>query len=238
MNCYQAKFKLSEKKAASYQPFDSIKDKYPKLELTIYEDFTLDALNSEIWRYNFAYGDAHLPYRHRDDNIRFRNGCANFMLNVEDGMQTAGILVSMFTIKCGLIQVRAKFPCTQAGQLDAIWSFGENGMPEHDIAEWNGSEVSVTEHWGYDYKEGLKKRTRNGDRKAKWFKPEAEFYIYELELTPYQTIYRINGIETLKTAASNNEQHIILNSGILDSKYRINGLGMVADWVRVYEPKL
>ncbi|MBU0846992.1 family 16 glycosylhydrolase [Patescibacteria group bacterium] len=235
MSCYNLKFKLSGKKALSYKPEDSLKNKYPKLKLLTLDTFGMIETN---WRYNFAYGDSHLPYRHRDDNIIARDYGAEFMLKTVGDVQTAGIIISKFTIKNGLIQVRAMFPCTAANQLDAIWTMGVNGMPENDVAEWTGDYVTVNRHWGYDYRAGLKKQMSHIKREAEWFKPYREFYIYGLELTPYETIFSINGVTTLRTEPTNNDQYIILNSGIQDSRTHVNGVGMIADWIRVYIPEL
>lgn len=108
---------------------------------------------------------------------------------------------SNFTIKTGTVRALIRCPKIE-GAWSAFWLFGEHGMPEHDMMEHCGewsNQVAVTHHWGYDYENvrGKKSTLWNG-RKNKNFKPTEEFYLYEVTLTPYETIYKINGVVVRK----------------------------------------
>jgi len=125
-------------------------------------------------------------------------------------------LCSNFRIKYGTVRALIKTPNVK-GIWSAFWLFGETGAPEHDIFEHCGgwkNEVAVTHHWGYDYENvrGKKSTLWNG-RKNKNFYPTEDYYLYEVELTPYKTIYRINGmtVRTVRRGLSSGDNVVLLD---------------------------
>jgi|SaaInlStandDraft_7_1057024.scaffolds.fasta_scaffold21749_2 beta-glucanase (GH16 family) len=134
---------------------------------------------------------------------------------------------SNFTIKIGTVKAVVKVPDVKYA-WSAFWLFGEDGMPECDIMEYCGSwkdKVSVTHHWGYDYNNIRgKKMTHNNARTNRKFKPTENFYLYEVELTPYEVIYRINGIvvRKMKQGVPSGGNNIIFD--VTQGNYCDNGI--------------
>ena len=134
----------------------------------------------------------------------------------EAGRGNDGILYSNWTIKYGTIQVLAKLSDIQ-GAFSAIWLYGKDGLPEFDFehcGQWN-NQVTATGHWGYDYDYYGKKSTLHNERKNRKFYPTDEYHLYEIELSPYETIWRINGLDVRRTkeGANAGKQHLILSIG-------------------------
>ena len=124
---------------------------------------------------------------------------------------------SNFRIKYGTVRALIKLPNVK-GAHSAFWLFG--GLPEMDVLEHCGgweNKVSVTHHHGYDYNNVPnpkgKKMTHNNARYNKKFKPRDEFYLYEVELSPYKIVYKINGVKvrTLKRGLSSGENKVIFD---------------------------
>ena len=144
------------------------------------------------------------------ENVHLTDSCIEIWARKEG---TAGVLFSNFKIKYGIVKALVKLPDVK-GAWSAFWLF--RGMPELDIFEHCGqwkNQVSVTHHWGYSYKKGMKKSTLQNERYNESFKPTEEYYVYEVEVTPYEVIYRINGEVTrvMTEGIPSHEQHIILN---------------------------
>lgn len=123
-----------------------------------------------------------------------------------------GCLFSNFSFKYGIVTAKIRLP-NEEGAWSAFWLFGEDGLPEYDIIEHCGGEdyVNVTQHWGYAYEPFLKKQTTKNKRRG--IVP-TEWNIYQVEVTPYKIIYRINGrtVRSMKKGLSSDEKHIIFTS--------------------------
>jgi beta-glucanase (GH16 family) len=103
----------------------------------------------------------------------------------------------------------------EQGAWSAFWLFGETGLPENDVFEHCGGEqyVNVTHHWGYGYDNPeLKKHTEWNKRRN--INPN-EWNLYEIEISPYKTIYRINNkvVRSMKRGTSSDRRHILLTCG-------------------------
>jgi len=169
--------------------------------------------------------------------------------NKDYNCPTRGLLYSNFDIKHGIFRIRAKVSSID-GIGSALWTFGDNGMPEIDILETCGQrckKISNIHHWGYDYEKKLgKTSTLNNSLSSSNFKPSEEFYVYEIEFTPYKIIWRINGVVTKveKRGIPTNKQHLILSvcqsERCGNSKFENLGIypsGMEVDWVEVIKYK-
>lgn len=136
-------------------------------------------------------------------------------ISISSDKLTRGCIYSNWSIKYGVVQVLAKFPFVE-GAWSAIWLFG--GLPEFDFEHcgcWD-HQVTATQHWGYDYGEHYGKRqTQYNERRNECFSPTEQFYLYEIELTPYDTIWRINGLPVrhTKKGANSSDQHLIVSTG-------------------------
>jgi len=154
---------------------------------------------------------------------------------------------SNFTIKYGTVRALIKVPKVP-GAWSAFWLFG--GLPEMDIFEHCGGwedKISVTHHWGYDYDNVPnpkgKKMTKRNARYNKKFRPRDNFYLYEVELSPYKIVYRINGIKvrTLKRHLSSGENRVIFDvtKGDYCQSCFLKGIGrdaqMMIDFLEVYK---
>ncbi len=145
-----------------------------------------------------------------EENVQLTDSCIEIWART-DG--TKGVLFSNFKFKYGIVKALIKLPDVD-GAFSAFWLFRD--MPELDIFEHCGqwkNQVAVTHHWGYAYEKGMKKSTSENTRFNEAFKPTEEYYVYEVEVTPYEVIYRINGVVTrvMTEGVPSHEQHIILN---------------------------
>jgi len=154
---------------------------------------------------------------------------------------------SNFTVKYGTVRALIKLPSIK-GAWSAFWGFG--GLPEMDILEHCGGwkhKVSVTHHWGYDYNNVPnphgKKMTRYNARYNRNFNPTKDFYLYEVELSPYKIVYRINGIKvrTLKRHLSSGENVVIFDvtkgnycQSSIDTELKEDAT-MVVDFLEVFK---
>jgi len=201
--------------------------KLPDGRLHIYSplDFTIGELErKEGWvkEYNpkdplFQSGRGYDPNLSDPKNIKIFQD--KIELTQPKDEEKDAFIQSNFTFKHGTVRAIIKLPKVK-GAWSAFWLFGENGMPEHDILEQCGdweNKVSVTHHWGYDYNNVPnprgKKMTRNNKRYNKNFRPTEDYYLYEVELSPYKVVYRINGIKvrTMKKGVSSSQQRVIFS---------------------------
>ena len=177
----------------------------------------------EGWNKNYVEGEDpmfrdNLPYDQQgasSDNITITQD-EIIMTKPKEAESKDAYLYSNFTIKYGTVRALLKTPNVD-GIWSAFWLFGTDGMPEHDMIEHCGqwkNETACTHHWGYDYNgvKGKKSTLWNG-RKNKKFKPSEDFNLYEVELGPYKTVYRLNGkiIRTMKHSLSSGLNRIIFD---------------------------
>lgn len=173
------------------------------------------------WRYNYPYGDLNNSYSFHDHSmlsIQKKNDDNYLDINVSKIKNSYyhGVLYSNFAYKYPVFRVIAKLP-EGKGMWSAIWTIGSLGMPEIDIehcSSWMNS-VTSTIHWGYDYKRGYKKQKGN-KIKAKSFNPTVNYYCYEIEVTPYSVIWKINGImiQKYKNPVPDDLLHLIIGTGM------------------------
>jgi len=134
------------------------------------------------------------PKHSARENLVFTKEGMNIICRKESGYGTLGILYSNFSLTYGIIRAKIKLPKVKGG-WSAFWTFA--GMPEYDILEHCGrwdNKITTTPHWGYDYSGPYGKKSTHYNRSTnRKFKPTEEYYIYELETTPYKVIWRING---------------------------------------------
>ena len=154
------------------------------------------------------------------------------------------VLFSNFKFKYGTIRALIKVPNVPKA-WSAFWIF--RGMPEMDIFEHCGgrtNEVNVTHHWGCDYGSGGKKSTLHNERYNKDFKPRDEYYLYEVTVTPYEVVYKINGVvtKTMTTGIPSHDGHIIFNvtaegsyCGTVPTSGLTDDATMEIKWLEVYE---
>lgn len=186
-----------------------------------------------MFRYSFPWDQE----KFKSENIHLTDSCIEIWAR-KDGSE--GVLFSNFKIKYGIVRAKVKLPDVE-GAWSAFWLF--RGMPELDIFEHCGqwkNQVTVTHHWGYAYEKGMKKSTLQNERFSESFNPTEEYNIYEVEVTPYEVIYRINGIVTrvMTEGIPSHELHIILNVATGDYCENIplkEDAVMKVKWIKVFE---
>lgn len=146
------------------------------------------------------------------DNIIQVSG--DYMMLIKKPEDLKGALIySNFTIKYGTVRALVKLPVVE-GLMSAFWLF--DGLPEMDIFEHYGKRraFNCTHHWGYDYGEKYgKKSTLHNERYNRRLDFQTQWYVFEIELSPYFVTYKINGVtvKRLTRHLSNREQHVILD---------------------------
>jgi len=200
----------------------------PPLGKRYYIDASNITLGNPPWKgrawdrvYQWGYDPMfrwHLPW---DDN----HGVKNNIIIEDDRIRLRmhghkhskeAYLYSNFTIKTGTVRAMIKTPNIE-GAWSAFWLMGKFGMPEIDIFEHCGEwtdKVNVTHHWGYDYENiNGKKSTLSNGRQYKDFRPTEKYNLYEVELTPYKVIYKINNtvVRTMKRGVPSGPNHVIFD---------------------------
>ncbi len=158
------------------------------------------------WRWN-------MPWNHEGyskDNIEHTDkGVKIWARNGKEGC-----LHSNFHFKYGIVTAKIRLP-KEEGAWSSFWIIGESGLPEYDVVEHCGGEqyVNVTQHWGYNYdSSSYKKSTLHNKRRG--VNPN-DWNLYQVEITPYKTIYRINGkvVRKMKRGTSSGERLVLLTCG-------------------------
>ena len=193
----------------------------------------------------FGYPHAELPnyeYRINGSNVELKN---NIYLTVSHNKDytdkkryNAGAIHSQRGYKYALFNYLAMLPRTR-GVWSGLWTFGVNGLPEVDFehcGEWR-RKVAATFHWGYKYEPNCKKQTRNNIiQGAKYFKPRSRYYMYSIEMTPYDVNWYINGIK-VKTMdfGVDNDQRFMATCVVGDYCYSFPCVGELPDQLVIKE---
>ena len=158
------------------------------------------------WRWSMPWN--HEGYS-RDNIEHTANGVKIWARNGKEGC-----LHSNFHFKYGIVTALIRLP-KEEGAWSAFWITGASGLPEYDVLEHCGGEeyVNVTQHWGYNYDSSVyKKQTTHNKRKN--VNP-FDWNLYQVEVTPYKIIYRINGkvVRTMKQGISSDKMRVLLTCG-------------------------
>ena len=139
-----------------------------------------------------------------------------------------------FRNKYGKIQ--AKVNLNNPGDVThAFWLVGNTILPQVDIFKTSGSKLHMSVHWGdITQKEGAHKKTS----KAGGSKVMKDYYIFELDWTPNELVWKVNGLTLAKQSANvpDEPMYLVFSSGIYKDKIS-NGVParMEVDWVRWME---
>lgn len=158
------------------------------------------------WQWNTPWDQE----SHIKENIEFTDDGVKIWARNEK----RGCLYSNFHFKYGKVTAEIRLP-EEEGAWSAFWLFGESGLPENDVFEHCSGEqyINVTHHWGFNYDSSANKKqtTKNKRRNVN----PNEWNIYQVEITPYSTVYKINDkvVRKTKKGISSDERHILLTCG-------------------------
>ena len=128
----------------------------------------------------------------------------------------------------GLISAKVKI----SGDKDishAFWLSGKNQTPHINLFYFDGNKIKVGNYWNANGVLGNKSEIISG------ISPN-DYYIYSLEWTPAELIWRVNNVVVLKSnkGIPNEELFPVFNSFI--SQKQQGGSGeLTVDWVKVYK---
>jgi hypothetical protein len=145
---------------------------------------------------------------------------------------TSGIINTgeSFQQKNGLIKAKLKV----SGSSDvshAFWLGADGKLPHINVFYYNGKNIVVSNYSGNNTNVSVTKQEISG------LKP-TEYYIYSLEWTPTELVWKINNIEVFRTTNSVPNQQLfpVFNSFI--SEQQKGGAGALeVDWIKIYTSK-
>jgi beta-glucanase (GH16 family) len=257
------KLKVSDKIKWYFNVVDSNKfDELKKWEITFSEDFADNNLDKNVWLTRFYWGDALLndTYSMSNDQHFITDGnnlaVQNSVLKIETRREKAtgkawdplfGFKPKEFELTSGLINTgksfrqqygrfRAKIKVNDNGAItNSFWLVGQKIMPQIDIFKYSKKNVAFNSFWGnITEKDGVK----ISSSKMSASKLNSKFFIYELEWTPTELIWKINGLVLKREVNSipNEPMYLNISSGIYD---KINGnqfpSTMEIDWIKCYK---
>lgn len=164
----------------------------------------------------------------------------------------AVIYTKPFTFTYGAVAVRAHY--TGTGTWPAVWMIGKACINDYFVVipspEWATSpEIDIAEYAPGLYKDLVTMRQNIKDSLGKWQNhrtvmnpgPTVGFHVYRLEWSPGSLIYKIDGMETVRTTTSVPSTPMFLVIGIGGVNNTISGpitdselpIEMLVDYARV-----
>ena len=229
--------------------FDTLKKK----ELTFFDEFDSDKLDTKKWLTNYYWGDKLLKDRYsvesdlqaytEKENFEVRNSLLKIhtkpqKINGKVWSVSSGFKTREFSYTSGLVNTgnsfrqqygifTAKIKLGNPVARNTFWMLADKITPHIDICRTSNGKV-----WS-DYFSTSERiaKTSIGSRYAN------DFFIYTLEWTSDKLVWKINGEEVFRqTSDIPKEPMYVLLSGGVDTP--INGMTtMEIDWVRVYQVK-
>jgi len=229
--------------------FDILKSR----DLTFYDEFEGDKLDTSKWLTNYFWGEKLLKDRYsvesdlqayterenfevrgsvlkintRPQKIKGKVWSASNGFTTKDFEYTSGLINTgnSFRQKYGLFTAKIKLGNPTA--RNSFWMLAEKITPHLDICRTSGGKV-----W-FDYlsTKGNKYLTSLGSKYS------GDFYIYSLEWTPDKMVWKINNTEvfTQTTDLPADPMYILLSGGL--NKPVNSTTSMEIDWIRVYKNK-
>jgi hypothetical protein len=255
--------KKSEKIIWYFKVVDSLKFEELKLwKQTFSEEFDSAKLDRKIWLTRYYWGDAILKdaYSLTNDkhfvtdgeNLAIENSILKIITKREKASGKAwdpmvGFKPKEFEFTTGLINTgksfrqqygkfKAKIKVQDNGAIThSFWLVGNQIMPQIDIFKFNRRRFALNNFWGNVME---KDAIHLSSSKYHGSKLKSDFFIYELEWTAEELIWKINGLvlKREKNGIPNEPMYLLLSSGIFN---RVNGEEfptiMEIDWIRCYE---
>jgi hypothetical protein len=229
--------------------FDILKSR----DLTFYDEFEGEKLDTSKWLTNYFWGEKLLKDRYsvesdlqayterenfevrssvlkintRPQKIKGKVWSASNGFTTKDFEYTSGLINTgnSFRQKYGLFTAKIKLGNPTA--RNSFWMLAEKITPHLDICRTSGGKV-----W-FDYlsTKGNKYLTSLGSKYS------GDFYIYSLEWTPDKMVWKINNTEvfTQTTDLPADPMYILLSGGL--NKPVNSTTSMEIDWIRVYKNK-
>lgn len=245
-------------KVVDSKKFNEIKN----WQQTFSEEFNSSKLNKKVWLTRFYWGDTmlHDTYSLSDDRHFNTDGdnlsIENSILKIETRKEKVtgkawnplfGFQPKEFDYTSGLINTgqsfrqqygrfKAKIKVSQnKSTTQAFWLVGNRIIPQVDILKYKNKKFFLNLFWG-DI--GEKNQINRITEKFSGSKLSSGFYIYELEWTPEELTWKINGLILKKEIATMlaEPMYLLLSAGIFQN---VNGqefpVTMEIDWVRCYQ---
>ena len=229
--------------------FDILKSR----DLTFYDEFEGEKLDTTKWLTNYFWGEKLLKDRYsvesdlqaytEKENFEIRNSILRINtrpqkvkgkvwspsrgFTTKDFDHTSGLINTgnSFRQKYGLFTAKIKLGNPNA--RNSFWMLADRITPHLDICRTSGGKV-----W-FDYlsAQGNKFMTSLGSKYSN------DFYIYSLEWTPDKMVWKINNTEvfTQTTDLPADPMYLLLSGGI--NKPVNSTTSMEIDWIRVYKNK-
>jgi hypothetical protein len=227
-------------------------DNYRSLELTFKDEFDGNTLQKNTWSFGFHYKTPELIGNHSFANEKQANNEGKNISVSEGALQlitkketittrawhsTKGFIEKEFDFTSDVMHsanffrqkhgiIRAKIRCT--GKLHhAFWLGTDKMLPHISIFHYNGKYIT----FGNATKNVIDGIEVKGLMTS-------QYYIYSLEWTKKELIWKINNYEVYRTEnkVPQEEMYLAFNSFISQKQSGTTGLFEV-DWVRVYEKK-
>ncbi len=231
--------------------------KFARLRLyhqTFYEGFDWNSLNASRWESGFNYpGDKFVgnhsftnekQANNNGDNVSVFGGELSIFTRKERKLALAwdkvrGFVNHQFEYTSDVIHgtkaifqkegyFRAKIRFDGKDLTQAFWLTGEHLLPHINIAVYNGKSIEVGTHWATKFE---KKYTSARITGLKF----SDYYIYSLEWTSKELIWRINNIEVFRTTEGIPTEPLFPMLSAFISQNQKGGEGsMQVDWIEAW----
>ena len=234
-------------------------DKLKEWKVSFEDDFTGSAVDTAKWMYNYFWGEVLLKdtyalpgdkhFYTKGQNIEVSDSVLKIVTKQETSTgkvwnpalgftprefnYTSGLIstANSFRQKYGKIQIKAKM--SNAPVRQAIWMVAEKILPHVDIAKLEKGKLFYGNFWGNIAEKGgiQKKLSKRGGSKF-----TGDFYIYTLEWTPEQLVWKINDVPVLKQTQGVPQEpmYLVMSSGVTADVSSLPAK-MEIDWVRIYK---
>jgi len=235
-------------------------DKLKEWKVSFEDDFTGSSMDTGKWMTNYFWGEVLLKdtyalpgdkhFYTKGQNIEVSDSVLKIVTRQENSTgkvwdpmlgfkpqefnYTSGLIstANSYRQKYGKIRVKAKM--SNAPVRQAIWMVAEKILPHVDIAKLEKGKLNYGNFWGNIAEKGgvQKKLSKKGGGKF-----SGDFYIYSLEWTPEELVWKINDVPVLKQTQGVPQEpmYLVMSAGV--TKEVSGGLPakMEVDWVKIYK---
>ncbi len=236
-------------------------DKLKEWELTFEDDFTEGSLDRGKWMTNYYWGEKLLKdtYSLPGDKHTYTKGrnleLSESVLKIvtrkeqvsgmawdpvmgfknQDFDYTSGLISTGKSFRQQYGKVRAKVRMSQAPIRQAIWMVADKILPHVDVAKLEKGKIFHGNFWGNIAEKGgvQKKVVKKGAGKL-----TSDFFIYSVEWTPQQIVWKINEKVILKQTRGIPQEamYLVISAGVTNGvpEHQLPA-SMEVDWVRIYK---
>jgi beta-glucanase (GH16 family) len=240
-----------------HKKFDWLK----KWKLQFADDFNDDKLDTDKWMTRYYYGDtllgqgysldADFHYNTDGDNVETASGICSIVTRKQNVTGQAwnpafGFMPKEFEVTSGLISTGKSFRSTYGvikakvrfnssyPVTHAFWLSSSQILPQIDVFKFDRKKLSVGSFFGNPVEENGAKQ-EIGRLSAS--KLEQGYWIIELEWSPNQLTWRVNGlvVKTQTDNIPNEPMYLVFSSGLYRNELPGASVKFDIDWVRWYQ---